>query len=79
MSNKVDTDSCWENLANAIIIQAAADYEKIVRRQKRHPDHTTLSVEQISLEKFFKSNWFKALCNLDGRALMQKIRTEVRA
>lgn len=79
MTDKNDTGRCWEALANAIIIQAATDYRKILRRLKKHPENTNLSGEQVRIEKFFQSGWFTALCNLDGRALMWKLRMEARA
>jgi len=79
MTDKQDTGRCWEALANAIIIQAATDYKKILLRLKKHPDNTTLAGEQVRIEKFFQSGWFTALCSLDGRDLMWKIRMEARA
>ena len=50
----------WENLANAVVVQAADDYRKILR-----------------LERFFRSGWFETLCDLEGRALIWKLRMEV--
>ena len=79
MSEQIDAGRCWEELANAIITQAATDYKKILRRLKKQPDNPKLSREQVRIEKFFQSGWFTALCSLDGRALMWKLRMEARA
>ena len=79
MSEQIDAGRCWEELANAIITQAATDYKKILRRLKKQPDNPKLSREQVRIEKFFQSSWFRTLSDLDGRDLMWKIRMEVRA
>jgi len=70
-------EACWQNLANAIIIQAAKDYRAILKRLKKHPDNKTLTDQQRVMERFFVSKWFKTLCDLEGRALNSRIRKEV--
>ena len=77
MTDKKGTSRCWENLANAIIAQAAIDYKKILQRLAKQPDNPVLSREQARIERFFQSNWFRMLSDLDGRMLMWKIRMEV--
>ena len=62
----------WENLANAVVVQAADDYRKTLRRLKRRPKD-----QRRMLERFFRSGWFETLCDLDGRALIWKLRMEV--
>ena len=55
----------YQLLANAIIIQAVKDY----RRTKNPTDRK-------ELERFFQSEWFSFLCNLDGEALIAQLRKE---
>ena len=75
--SKISTASkCWEDLANAIIIQAANDYTNTLHRLKKHPDNRLLAGEQRKIERFFSSTWFQILCPLDGRALIYRLRRE---
>ena len=67
----------WKNLANGIVLQAARDYRRTLRRQGLNPEKETVSEYQLSIEQFFRSDWFKTICNLDGEALMLRIRAEV--
>ena len=54
-------------LAHAIVMRAVEDY-----RMAEEPDRVR------SLETFFKSEWFFFLSNLDGRAILNKLREEKR-
>lgn len=55
----------YENLANAIILQAVKDY-----RRTRNP------ADRAVLEKFFRSEWFSILSKLDGEVLIAQLRKE---
>ena len=72
-SYKRNKDTGYEALANAIIVQAADDYRKALVGSCN--DHTR-SIR--SLERFFRSDWFKTLTTVDGEYIMQKIRDEVK-
>lgn len=61
----------YENLANAIIERAAEDY-KVALRQKK-----AIDAEINSIERFFASQYFEILTNVDGPTLMRKIREAV--
>lgn len=61
---------CYENLANAIIIQAVKDYRKGLRT-----DNRKLKRE---CERFFRSDWYMALTAVPGETLIKKLRTEVK-
>lgn len=85
----------YENLVNAIILQAVKDYRKALRFLKRHPHTPDLDTDEAVLDKrksslramiikkenerddiecFFRSGWFEALSNLNGVALLDKVR-----
>lgn len=64
-------DKCYEELANAIIIQATNDYRGLLTDLK-----PTATVNVCELERFFKSEWFKLLTAVDGIRLMTAIRKE---
>ena len=58
-------DTPYENLANAIILQAVKDY-------RLHDDEKELS----SIERFFRSGWFNTLTSIDPEMLIAKLRKE---
>lgn len=70
-------DTCYTNLANAIIIQAAKDYKKALRRLKNYPGDRDARRTVCGCEKFFRSDWFQILTSLDGELLLKKLRREV--
>lgn len=67
----------YENLANAIIIQAAKDYRTAQRKLKRNPRNHLTQAEADSIERFFRSDWYKCLTNVDGEMLIRKLKEEV--
>ena len=71
--------SPYENLANAIIVQAAKDYARVLRRLKKHAHDRDAGYIKRDCEEFFRSNWFQILTDLDGELLMTKIQKEASA
>lgn len=69
--------SPYENLANAIILQAVKDYRAAKKKLKRNPRNTLAQSEIESIERFFRSDWYAALTDVDGRMLIRKLREEV--
>lgn len=61
-------DKNYEELANAIIIQAVKDYRRTQSPQVRN-----------EIKRFFKSQWFSMLTNVDGDMLIKKLEREVTA
>lgn len=66
----------YENLANAIILQAAKDYRAARQKLKKKPDNTLARAEIDSIERFFRSGWYKHLTDVDGELLIRKLREE---
>lgn len=85
----------YEDLANAIIVQAVEDYRLAIQFLKLNPHTLDLDTEEAkkdpekralrnriiknegerdAVERFFRSNWFELLSNLDGAVLLHKIR-----
>ena len=58
-------DTPYENLANAIVLQAVKDY-------RLHDDEQELA----SIERFFRSGWFNTLTSIDPEMLISKLRKE---
>ncbi|WP_444643564.1 hypothetical protein ACRQU7_02965 [Caproiciproducens sp. R1] len=67
----------YESLANAIIVQAVKDYREALQRLDRHPEKNDYKAEVKSIERFFCSNWYQMLTDLDGTLLMRKIREKL--
>ena len=63
-------------LANAIIIQAADDYRTSLRRLKLNRMNREYLRMKEECERFFQSQWFEQLTNVDGIAIMMRIQKE---
>jgi len=55
----------YEELANAIVLQAVKDY-------RLHDDEQELD----SIERFFRSGWFSVLTSINPEMLISKLRKE---
>ena len=58
-------DTPYENLANAIVLQAVKDYRLNDEEQ-----------ELASIERFFRSGWFSTLTSINPEMLISKLRKE---
>lgn len=67
----------YQALANAIIIQAAKDYRGALERLRYSPDDKSAKHDKLSIERFFRSDWFCILSNLNGELLLKKLKEEV--
>lgn len=68
----------YENLANAIVELAVKDYISVLKILKHYPDNYDAKTTKKSLERFFKSDWYKALTNVDGEWLIKKLQSGVK-
>ena len=66
----------YENLANAIILSAVKDYRDAKRKLKRKPRNEDAKLMVEDCERFFCSDWFGALSNVDGKALLKRLKEE---
>mgnify|MGYP001002782239 FL=1 len=66
----------YEKLANAIIIQAAKDYRNTRKKLKKNRKNEEAKLMVEDLERFFRSDYFAALTDLDGPALLTKLEEE---
>lgn len=64
----MEISKCYENLAHAIIVQAAKDY-----RKARRVDDRSVKRECV---RFFRSKWFMDLTNISGAYLLQRLQKE---
>ena len=68
----------YEELGNAIVIQACNDYKKAYKQSLRRSGIVGETDEELAeLEEFFRSDWYKQLTEVDGEYLMERLRNEV--
>ena len=69
----VDEKEAYEDLANAIIVSAVEDYKRVTVHIKRNPGNKSAIAEKKRLEKFFHSEWYEMLTDLDASYLLRKV------
>ena len=68
--------SGYEALANAVILQAVRGWRDACRINKSYPENFADERKRKDIERFFRSDWFSVLTNLDGRLLLRKLQEE---
>ena len=71
-----DEDFAWEELANAIIFQAAQDWREARDRLIKDPYDKRALARRKETEKFFLSEFFMHLTEVDGEYLLARLRRE---
>lgn len=66
----------YENLANGIILQAVDDYRKALKKLEKNNRNREAEAEAESIEKFFRSQWYEMLTNIEGEYLIRKLTEE---
>lgn len=66
----------YENLANAIVLLAAKDYRKVLKRLVVNPQSKMAADDAARLERFFFSGWYEMLTDVDPRYLVGRLREE---
>ena len=74
--NEYFINAGWQALATAIITTAADDFRANRRKLNRNPDNKEATKEIHDLEKFFRSDWFCALSDVDGYYVLDQLRKE---
>ena len=71
-----DLSIFYENLANAIILQAVSDYRTAIRNLSEEPGNWAEEDKKKELEEFFRSAGFKRLTMVDGEMLIRRLGEE---
>ena len=66
----------YENLANAIVLQAVKDWRSAVRTLKKRPRYDPAKQMRDDCERFFLSDWFEELTSVDGGIILRKLKQE---
>ena len=69
----------YENLANAIILQAVKDYRMALKSLKVNSRNRTAQADKAEIERFFRSQWYSALTDVKGEMLIRSLQKEVDA
>lgn len=67
---------CWEELANAVVLQAVKDYRIAEWRVRRYADAKKSQARIRECERFFRSEWFRVLTEINGEELIRQLRSE---
>ena len=54
-------ETCYTNLANAIILAAAKDHRRALRRLKKYPWDKDAESVRKDCERFFRSSWLSRI------------------
>ena len=71
-----DYAECYEELANAIVLQAFKDYRKALFKLVQEPEEWNHRSSKKKLERFFHSKWYRTLTDLDPAILMQEAKRQ---
>ena len=74
--SKKRQERLFEDLANAVIIQAARDYRVALRKLDVNPGHKESQWIKEDCEGFFLSGWFGVLTHVDGDWLLNRLKKE---
>ena len=66
----------YQNLANAIVIQAVNDYRAALRGISYNRRSAEANIKE--LEKFFRSDYYELLTKVKGEYLIEKLKEEYR-
>ena len=68
----------YQNLVSAIVMRAVKDYRRALRHLRRDPPHEPSRYRKREIERFFRSQWFADLCDLNGEMLIKELQKEVK-
>ena len=66
----------YENLANAIILQAVKDYRMALKSLKVNSWNRTVQTDKAEIERFFRSQWYSTLTDVNGEMLILSLQKE---
>ena len=69
----------YEDLANAIILQAVKDYRMALKSLKANSRNRAAQADKAEIEWFFRSQWYSALTDVKGEMLIRSLQKEVDA
>lgn len=71
-----DIQKGYEDLANAIILQAIRDYRSALRVLHKYPNDRAAQYQVKDIERFFRSEWFSVLTGACPEQIIRKLKAE---
>jgi len=68
----------YEQLANAIVLQAVKDYRDALKKLIKHPCHESAKYTITEVERFFHSDWYRELTKVEPEILIRKLKEELK-
>lgn len=68
----------YEQLANAIVLQAVKDYRKALKKLMKYPRHETAKRSIADVERFLRSDWYRELTTVEPEIILRKLKEEVK-
>ena len=72
-----ENPECYENLANAIVLQAFKDYKRTLWKLSQNPYDSIAAGNKKKLERFFDSNWYRLLTDVNADILVGEAKRQV--
>lgn len=69
-------EEAYSKFANAIVLQSVKDWRAARRKLKRKSHNESARIELESCERFFRSDWFTELTDVDGGVILRKLYEE---
>ena len=69
----------YEELANTIILRAVKDYRRALKKLKSKPLDEDAEKTRKECLRFFRSDWFSKLTDIEPEFLIRKLNEEVKA
>ncbi len=66
-------ESLWEDLANAIIVQAVDDYLAAHNTLQKFPGNYKAMLTQKEVLAFLRSEWYRELTNVDSSIIIKHL------
>ena len=66
----------YESLANAIILQAVKDYRMALKSLEANSRNRTVQTDKAEIERFFRSQWYSTLTDVNGEMLILSLQKE---
>ena len=68
----------YENLANAIVLQAAMDYKRAILHLKWNPEDMNWKREETAVLGFFVSDWYHVLTEVEPAVILEEMERQAR-
>ena len=72
----VTPEEAWENLANAVVLEAVADYRTASETLRRRPKNRNASQMKAEAECFFRSDEFTRFTTVPGDVILHLLENE---